>query len=717
MAETTTCAQCGSGNDGGASFCSSCGASLAPRVHCPACNAVNALGQRFCTRCGGSLEHAGWTPGAAPGAVVDGVWERGADELIRRVEPEDARRFLGTRAVRVPVGTVGAVLVDGVVDRILPPGERTTLGLFERIASFFLGRERTAFYLVDQRPFPIPFVVRTRPNAAGHAVTSQVLVTVSLPRGDRDAMGKFIATVLGDRPSFSAGELYDLLRPEVVRIAQDTLERAAAAGDEVSYPDAEAAIRRALAAVIGPRHGLTADATLAPMTAVATLSFHLGTGVAPAVRPCGKCGHELPVTLRFCDRCGERQSAVVDGGGPPGAATPLFSADGQQVELDLIVRVQGQHDGFAPARIAPALVGAVAAHLRDTPFPQLASPGGLEAVERAAGGAVAEALAAYGLALGTLAVIDVRTKTGQWLLAARADLARAGEEVKLGLQWLDQRDAELDLEQLTLARILREQRLGRDHQFARDEAAVADRERRDALAARGAALDVAEAERRGQVGAAADAVEHERQRREAAHAIAQRRTAALAELEELRARRDLDFAETERRKRLELELAAAEEAQQIEKLRAMAQIDRDTAAQDQAHELRKREQLRGMSPEEMLAMQAAELAKAEGGGAAWAAAIAERAGAEAERRHAEELRAVLERQHGRDAALYDKAIGAMAEVARSRAEPPAVVAGGSPIVTVASTGGEPAARACKACGAGMKPDARFCGGCGAAQAG
>jgi hypothetical protein len=195
-----------------------------------------------------------------------------------------------------------------------------------------------------------------------------------------------------------------------------------------------------------------------------------------------------------------------------------------------------------------------------------------------------------------------------------------------------------------------------------------------------------------------------------------------AELEELRARRDLDFAETERRRRLELELAAAEEAQQLEKLRGMAAIEREAAAAEQAHEIAKREMLRGLSPEEMIAMQAAELAKGEGGGAAWASAVAQRASAETERRHAEELRGVLERQHGRDAALYDKAIGAMAEVARSRAEAAPVVAGAGagPVVTVASTAGggagaEAAARPCKSCGAGLKPEARFCGACGAGQ--
>src|SRR6478752_9617601 len=117
-----TCGRCGAMNDAGSSFCHGCGASLAAQIHCPNCNSMNPLGRAFCTRCGGSLEHAGWDSPPDPGAVVDGVWERGGDELIRRVDPEDARRFLGSRTVGVPAGSVGVVLVNGVVDRVLPPG-------------------------------------------------------------------------------------------------------------------------------------------------------------------------------------------------------------------------------------------------------------------------------------------------------------------------------------------------------------------------------------------------------------------------------------------------------------------------------------------------------------------------------------------------------------------------------------------------------------------
>jgi hypothetical protein len=732
MPDSTPCAQCTSPNDPGSRFCQSCGASLTPQVHCPSCNTLNPLGNRFCMRCGSALEGAGWAGSpAVPGGVVEGVWERGPDEIIRRVDPEDARRFLGTRTVRVPAATVGVVLVDGVIDRVLPPGEQTTLGLFERVAAFFLRRPRTAFYLVDQRPLPVPFVVHARPGPSGRSVKTQVLVNFTLPKGNHQALASFIANVLGDRPAFTAGELYNLLRPEVVRIAEDALERAVAESPdgEIAYADVEAKIRAALAASVGPRYGLGVDATLEPLVTIASLSFHLGTGAAPATRPCAACGRELPASMRFCDACGARQT-VATPAGPLDATTPLFSADGQQVELDLVVRVQGQHDDFGPERIAPALVGAAAAHLRAAAFAALAQPGGFGALETALRPATEEALASFGLTLVALTVVDARTKTGQWLLHARADLERAREDVKIGRAWLEQRDDELDLEELTLTQALRAKTVARDAQLRDSAAEVEDRERRAGLADREAKLARDKAQREGETQAAVAAVAEERQRREQAFATELKQNATAAELDirrqhldaelaGLRARRDLDFADVERRARLERELAATDEARQIEKLRAMAEIERQTAAQEQAHELEKRRMLQGLRPDEMIALQAAELAKSEGGGAAWANVLAQQAGAAEERRHAEEMRALLERQQAGNAALYQTAMGAMSDVARSRAEAAPVVGGAAaPVVTVANAAGsEPAAatRSCKACGAGLKAEAKFCGACGASQ--
>ncbi len=91
------------------------------------------------------------------------------------------------------------------------------------------------------------------------------------------------------------------------------------------------------------------------------------------------------------------------------------------------------------------------------------------------------ALAAYGLSLVGLTAIDLKTKTGQWLLAARADLERAKEDVKLGREWTTQRDSELDLEQLTVALALKQRAIHTERRFAERVAEVADREAREAL--------------------------------------------------------------------------------------------------------------------------------------------------------------------------------------------------------------------------------------------
>jgi hypothetical protein len=767
-------------------------------------------------RCGGEMSAASWQPGGADGAVIRGVWERGPGEFIRRVDPEDCRTFLGNQTVRVPAGTVGAVLVDGVVERILPPGEQTSVTLFERIANFFSGRrDRTALYLIDVRPVPVAFAVQTRPTAEGKSIQSQVVVSFSLGRGDKEGIASFVANVLGPKPAFSAQDLHDLLRPEVTRYAGAVLERLASEGP-IRYADAESEIRRELTERLGPRYGLSLAVSVAPLVSTASLNICLGTGQAPQLRRCGDCGAELPAAMKFCDRCGGRQKAAVTpsracskcgvevapgdtfcaGCGhpftePSASAAPLFTSDEVAVEVDLVVRVQGQHEDFSPERIAPALMGAAASHLRHVPFARFATADGLSAMEQAVRGTVEQALAGFGLQLVSLSVVDVRSKRGTWLLGAREDLRRAQEDLLLGREWLKQREGEIDLAEVTLAQRLAQQRVTReaklkelgealeadrrraamqtDDAFARDERALADRQRRDALSGGHGALDVTEAQRAAQrdlgVQAARRAVtdatrlekqegeladighsmlkekaafehasgltrgamevEAEKRRQQVALDSEQRRRASEDALAAARGQKDVDYDDHSRRAKLEQELKAAEEARQVEKLRAMAELDRQIAAQEHAHERGMREALRGLSEREMIAAQATELAKTEGGGAAWAQALAgdeaRRLGAEHANRIEEVMRRQLDRmenmttaaldsaaQRDRGAAgVYEKSMDAMSRVAASKAAPAPVVA-----AAVAGSGAR-----CKNpdCGAALRSDATFCGACGQQQ--
>jgi methylglyoxal synthase len=570
--------------------------------------------------CGSAMAGATFHGGLADGAVVEGVWQRSSDEFIRRVAPDDCRTFLGNRIVRIPPGTVGVVVVGGQVERLLPSGEQTTVTLFDRVANFFIGKGgTTAFYLLDLRPIPIPFTVQTRASATGRSMQTQILTSFQIPRGDREAVGMFLTNVLGPRAGFSAGDLYSLLRPEVTRIAGLLLERLGQQG-EVRTAETEAELRRILGEQLARRYGLVVDVDIAPLTSTASMSFQLG------------------------------------------ADTALHTEDGVAVEIDLVVRVQGQHEDFSPTRLTPALQVATAARLRRLPMPQLSSSNGFVAIEEALRTDVTRELASFGMQLVAINVLDVRSKTGVWLLGARAELVQAQEELGMRRALLAHSGAELDVEALALQQTLRKQEIERGAKlqglaaelesakaeatlranatFATDAAAIADRQRRVELQQNAAKLDTAAAKlaaerRQNSQTDELDELRHRATKDAAAQAARANLTQKELELEAIKQRQQLAlesernrqqvkdsvdalreknaavFDDHQKRAALSQELADRDEARQIEKLRAMAELDQKMAAQDQAHELKVHESLRGLSEREMIAMQAAKLAQGE----------------------------------------------------------------------------------------------------------
>lgn len=97
--------------------------------------------------------------------------------------------------------------------------------------------------------------------------------------------------------------------------------------------------------------------------------------VSPA-RTCTKCKAKVPGGDAFCSACGQTFAA------PPASASPLFTAEGARVELDLVVRVQGQHQDFDPSRIDGALVRAVAMHWRSVSLAEAEHGGRVQRLQR-----------------------------------------------------------------------------------------------------------------------------------------------------------------------------------------------------------------------------------------------------------------------------------------------------------------------------------------------
>ncbi len=654
-------------------------------VDCPACSTPNPFGNRFCRKCGVAMDGATWNEEAgsqAEGYVEGGVWNRPPGEFVRRVELKDMRSSLGRKSLRVPRGSIGVVMLDGALKEVLPPGLQTTVGWGEQLLGLFSDRmKRTDFFLVDLRPLPIPFTAQIRTPETGQSTRYRILVEISVLRDDWGALNVLLDQTLAGESCLSAKALYDRLSPYVQEASKRTL--AAAESGELDLKTVEERIAEELRPVCQQR-GLGVQVHISPVATLVSLDFQLGTAPAPAVKSCVECGAEIASSKKFCTSCGGEQPIVQQpsrvcskcgqnvkpekkfctGCGTPyeepdAAAKSLFTRDGQQVELDLVLRAEGEYQAAAIERIGAVLWSAAAKRLRNTDFDTLSSAEGFKELEEGLVPDIEASLRGLGLTVVDLTVLDLRSKTGEWLLGARSQLERARQEITLGREWLEVEEQNVDLKALSLDMALRSQRAERDHLFNLDKEELADRRRRQELADGGAELDVADAQRDAHrdiaVDRAVSADDHmdrmqtmgrdlAGEANQATHEMAMEREVAkhdadlarqASELKSEEAKRQVEDeghatrtraeadahanrvgGETEAhvaraKQEVELEAEQSRQAMQMDKLKQMAELDaqiREQEMKEQAqardHELQMRQQLKGLTTEQMLAMQA-----------------------------------------------------------------------------------------------------------------
>jgi hypothetical protein len=695
----TKCASCGTDNDAADRFCKQCGTAIAEAPSCRSCGARMAPGSKFCTDCGTAVAAPPEIP-QGPGYVVDGEWHRAPGEMVRLV-PGDALRsafgkvlgvdwagFLrGTlagkvldallaRSIRVPMGSVGALVRDGRVVKVLPPGAQTTPALLRdalrnelssasaEVIERLLAPRALSLYLIDRRPIPVSFSTDQPAPTGIRTLHATALIAVG---AQPDALTAFLTDVLGERDTLSSEDLYLRFRGEIERGVGDALR-----ANPKDVAAAERAARTMLRSRFGARTGLEFDLVLAPRHTVHRLDLKLGGAVSAEVA-CPACGAGVRPGQRFCTGCGETQPSVEV---PDG----LYTADGASIELDVALSLQGDQ---APAPPQGVLLAAASRWLRERPWAQVRTEDGMKALEEALGGAGGDALAALGSRLLQLELVDARSTGDQWLLGARSQIAQARSEVAVGREWLAVRDDQLVIEELSATVAAKAERIGRDAAFAARSAALEDARRTAEIEAgeRELARQRAEAEHGDAM--AGDVRGHERVAQGAQHrAELDRQRAGLDS--ELNRQRAEDEAHTERLRR-EARLA---------ELAGMTELDAQIADREQRHRMERMGALAGQSEGQMLAMQAADLAGAEHG-AAFAEALGKLADGEAARR---------ERDRADEASKA--AVEAMRDLARTSIEANAKVA--------AAKAGAPAVTVCPGCGATLSQGAKFCGGCGTA---
>ncbi len=609
---TVSCPRCNESNPPGVRFCASCGNPLGAQLACTQCGAALIPNAAFCGECGAGTGQPEIPPG--PGSVVGGEWDKGQDELVRLVSEREMRGQLfdpgtntgGTgfwaflrsagrtvldaiqgRTIRVPTGCVAAVMVDGQVRSMLPPGQQTTIGFFQGITNIIPGSNeqgRTQFYLVDRQPVPVHLQVEVPASQPGQALTLGITVTTHVVSGvgdaARDALTIFLNQVVADRDMLTVRDLRSRVRPIVERAARDSA-RSYKPG-ETDLSSMTTRIREVLDQELGRSCGLRFDVLVAPRAAVISLDLHLGRVATPDIEPCvfTTCNGELRFGAGYCPDCGKRQptrqepdrrcQGKLDDGSKCAAKVPvgsqfckecgtafdepsaeagrLISSDGELVELDLVLRAQGQRELDDPTAIEAAIADAVSRIVRGMTYDELATPDGFRQIGVAVEAVAEDVLRAMQLTLLDLTVLDCKSKTGEWVMAARSELNRARTELGVNREWLDldgdriTLDGErvtldgqkIDVEQLALEMSLRRTRMQLDMEFHRmevlradalrdlkaeteharnvDEVGLEDREARQDIEGRSANLDVADANRDANRDLSVDEAQRRRER-------------------------------------------------------------------------------------------------------------------------------------------------------------------------------------------------------------
>jgi|GEM_PF-4375520 len=497
MANEISCSNCGKLNPVGTKFCGGCGTPTQASNDCPECNTSNKPDAKFCRACGFNLIEAK-AAASKPGTVVDGVWTRPPNEFARLVDYEDLNSaFKLENSIEIPKGSIGVLITGDTVSETLLPKSKITQGILDRFMSF-MGMEagtkkavdgNAAFYLLDCRPFALPFNVDVGGIDQRSDAKVRVVVYAQLSQSPDD-LSNFLIHTMKDKESFTNENVSRLLRPVVEANVQEIIKAQYDALGDFRPGGAQQALENVLNTVSQKqRYGFTFSTDVSVTGLTKTLTIRLGKEAeAPAMKNCVECRAEMAYAKPFCGKCGAKQPVREMSGRPGdedgGQARAIYTRDEQQIELDIDLVVYGKSIAKLnqeEPHLINSLASSAARLLKAASFEEAASAEGFAALQVALQEAAEKTLSSVGLEVLKISVHDIRSKLGDWVLGARADMEHQKTQVQLGHEWLELGYSELELKELNSALVIKNQEADLSLAFRKDEANLADQEARKVL--------------------------------------------------------------------------------------------------------------------------------------------------------------------------------------------------------------------------------------------
>ena len=654
----------------GARFCTDCGTTVKTEAACRFCGVMNPVGSAFCVDCGKpqaeSVGQAGSMANMPP-----------ANEFVYLLDQEKLRAE-GTKDVVVPYGCVAISVVNGQVQKVhlqkpySGNKDNTYKGWLKSVWEATLGaigkkeQDVKTYVLMDLRRLPI--ITHSHPVPMPGFQDANLRFELWVDPENYNNVSLFLQRCLGTRRGLSFNELKAVVVQNISQLLAN-FNLAALASDPAS------------AGSIG--------ADLERVTGISSLCYfakgklgqrkHMEVSKFQNPVRCTQCQATYTVFTKFCEECGNNLSNIDWSSG----VSYLQATGGEQLTLRLSMLLDASQEGVQvnidEAKVSEEVIKYLGPILRRYDVPSLMKSVMLSQLSSELNTRLMRDWRSY---VTEFSVVDLRTAEEEWFFKTDALVAEELRKVETDKKFLSVDDSKLDLAEMAFALVMRKVRQEDSKELSLRRQALEARSKIADAEVDEQALEMRTELRKETIEDEADkqrlarekdkmlrerdvkrertSGDHQDDLMQVDHDITLEKKAAQHDIDmgdmvgdaESRSRRRgisddafvedekirldikrreesirLDAKESEQLGNIQEDLADRKEKRQIDKLRAMAELEASMTAQENAHELNKTKEenalerdkidaMKSMDAVQMLAMQAAELAKAGGGGQA-----------------------------------------------------------------------------------------------------
>jgi hypothetical protein len=573
-------------------------------------------------------------------------------------------RAVSTTNVRIPYGCFAVTLVNGVVNGIQDQissnsSEPSAISDFFKSVSEFarglIGQKNNdvkTYVVSNCQGLPlISYVHPVKPPAVGNSNLRFDFWLEASPEQSEPAggpLGLFLQRMMANKTKLSTAEF----RQTAIAAVQSILG---------SQPDLKVDSQESLDAVIAllkKTTGISGRCLLTKGKLVERRFIEVSKIQKPV--NCNQCDESYTSKVKFCEACGANMDSADWGG----STQMLQSASGEVIVLKISLLSDKENDYYSDEQVASMVISALDSVVRKIETAQVTETSKLEVLSEALNKALVNSFDGI---LSKFSVIDIRTAGQEWFFKTEALIAEELRKIDtqqrglavderaldfneaafaLAMRSAGQRDdqrrkelqlrtqtVEIEIDELTLETRTQLRKEGIDHGA---EGERLEREKERLKREREFQRDVTSENRVDQ--AEQKKFERTDELDQAQHEINLRKTVAQHDIEladltgeaQSRSRRR-DIGDTSFETEEQIRLKAAERTQlgnieedlqdrqnqrQVDKMRAMADMEANMAKQDHEFQLAKVNTMKTMDAAQILAAQAAELVKAGGSGAA-----------------------------------------------------------------------------------------------------